>query len=149
MDRAGFQLAAVWLGAVDRIWWLYPGQWGGPTSDATWTIKESPGGWPEREGEDEGEDDDEGEGEGLSLASLASHLPRGSAAVRTQLAVKTGPLNDLSALRTWLGPHQPPTTTATRSRRSQVELPDHVDNGPVRVLYRPCCATGEISTLCT
>jgi len=28
-DRAGFQLAAAWLGLVHRVWWLKPGGWGG------------------------------------------------------------------------------------------------------------------------
>ena len=28
-DRAGFQLAAAWLGLVHRVWWLKPGGWSG------------------------------------------------------------------------------------------------------------------------
>ena len=34
-DRAGFQLAAAWLGLVDRVWWLKPGRWR-PHSRSLW-----------------------------------------------------------------------------------------------------------------
>ena len=45
VDRAGFQLAAAWLGLVDRIWWLRPG--GGSTSHSMWSVAASPHAWPE------------------------------------------------------------------------------------------------------
>lgn len=44
---AGFQLAAAWLGVVDRIWWLRPG--GGERTESTWSITQSEEGWPEVE----------------------------------------------------------------------------------------------------
>ena len=48
VDRAGFQLAAAWLGVVDRIWWLRPGR-DFETTDSLWTLAiASPlgRGWP-------------------------------------------------------------------------------------------------------
>jgi hypothetical protein len=112
VDRAGFQLAAAWLGLVDRIWWLRPG--GGETSEAVWTIAASRQKWPEVVGGDEDEDGylgDDGDAGKDMEADLAPTSPpllhvdvEASGRWEKKLAVRAGPLCDMDELHTWRSP---------------------------------------------
>ena len=83
VDRAGFQLAAAWLGLVDRIWWLRPG--GGETFDSVWSLGLSRNGWPEVVAKGDTSDD-------VGTRSTP------------KLAVREGPLVGMDELRAWRSP---------------------------------------------
>lgn len=47
VDRAGFQVAAAWLGLVDRVWWFAPGEEGIHSQWSDGRVFASRRGWPE------------------------------------------------------------------------------------------------------
>jgi len=88
-DRAGFQLAAAWLGLVHRVWWLKPGGWSGRSEWRKGVLRRSRS------------------RRRLELQHAASAAAAAAAAVETSdggdlwrpLAVRTGGLAELGALR--------------------------------------------------
>ena len=116
VDRAGFQLAAAWLGVVDRIWWLRPGR-DFETTDSLWTLAiASPlgRGWPEVVAKDDG-------GGGSGMAGARGGSAGGDGANTRELAVREGPLAAMDELHEWWGPagaaahHEAPSASASAS----------------------------------
>ena len=102
VDRAGFQLAAAWLGVVDRIWWLHPGDASdveAATDSSIWTLATSRHGWPEVVAKE-----DDNDGSSSSRSSSSSSRGRRGVFYTKELAVREGPLAAMDELHKWRSP---------------------------------------------